>query len=134
MPMELLSPKLCKTHHSARYNFGGHLAHWCPACNELHEFAAERPFHNGARWSFDGNVNAPTFQPSMNIRVGPFPEGSKRAGQIAVCHYFLHSGRLQYLGDCTHKLSGQTVDLPDLPESVLEQIKDSQTRKYPPNE
>ena len=30
-----------------------------------------------------------------------------------VCHSFVTNGRIQYLGDCTHKLAGQTVDLPD---------------------
>jgi hypothetical protein len=125
MPMSLLSPKLCMTHRSEKYNCGGYHAIWCPACEELHEFAVDRPFHNGHRWTFDGNVQAPTFQPSMNIRVGPYPDGSKRAGQMDVCHFFLHGGRLQYLGDCTHALKGQTVDLPDLPQSVLDKIAHS---------
>jgi hypothetical protein len=31
------------------------------------------------------------------------------------CHLFLTDGRLQYLGDCTHALAGQTVPLPELP-------------------
>lgn len=29
------------------------------------------------------------------------------------CHSFVTDGRIQFLGDCTHSLAGQTVDLPD---------------------
>lgn len=31
-----------------------------------------------------------------------------------VCHSYVTNGRIQYLGDCTHELAGQTVDLPEL--------------------
>lgn len=90
-------------------------AHWCPACAQLHDFAVELPFHNGHQWSFDGNAEKPTFNPSMNIATGPFPDGSKKAGEVERCHYFLHAGRIQFLNDCTHAMKGQTVDLPPIP-------------------
>lgn len=126
MPMELLSKKLVRTHHDPAYAYGGHIAHWCPACGELHEFAVNNAFRNGSRWTHTGGYDAPTFTPSMNIRVGPYPESSSKAGNIEVCHYFVKAGRIEYLSDCTHDLSGQTVDLPDLPLSVLEQVEVSQ--------
>jgi len=126
MPMQRLSAKLLRTHHDERHGCGGHVAHWCPGCEEWHEFAVDRPFHNGARWSFDGNLEAPTFAPSMNIRVGPYPDDSEQPGRVDVCHYFLTAGRIQFLPDCTHALSGQTVPLPDLPDQVLMQIRASQ--------
>ena len=118
MPMQRLSSKLVRTHYDARHDYGGHVAHWCPACGELHEFAVDRPFRNGARWSMSGPTDTPTFSPSMNIRIGPYPASSKKAGRIEVCHYFLEAGRIQYLNDCTHELAGHTVDLPDLSDSV----------------
>lgn len=93
--------------------------HWCPACGEVHGFAVDAPFSNGAKWSFDGNIEAPTFAPSMNITNGPFPVGSSRAGKTEVCHYFLREGKIQYLGDCTHELAGQTVPLPDIPAEIV---------------
>lgn len=102
------------------YSSGGY-AHYCPACQEMHAFAVDKPFRNGAQWTFDGNLDAPTFSPSMNIRTGPrptVPVGRLDAGKIDVCHYFLKAGRLQYLGDCTHAMSGQTVPLPELPEGL----------------
>lgn len=60
--------------------FGRGFAHWCPACEEMHAFAVEEPFRNGAKWTFDGNLEKPTFSPSMNIAVGPF----QRDGRIDV--------------------------------------------------
>lgn len=101
----------------------GHTArgysHWCPACEEMHAFAVDEAFKNGARWSFDGNLDAPTFSPSMNIRTGRFadPNFVDAEGDLSrVCHYFLRNGHLEFLGDCTHGMKGQTVPLPELPE------------------
>ena len=33
------------------------------------------------------------------------------------CHSFITDGRIQYLGDCTHPLAGQTLDLPNWEEA-----------------
>lgn len=32
-----------------------------------------------------------------------------------VCHSFVRAGKIEFLGDCTHALKGQTVPLPDWP-------------------
>lgn len=96
------------------YHFVPTLAHWCPACESMHDFAVEAAFRNGARWSFNGDGERPTFSPSMNIGVGPFPDGRTER-----CHYHLIAGRLQFLGDCTHTMAGKTVDCPDVPRTVL---------------
>lgn len=92
------------------------LAHWCPACKRMHVFAVESPFRNGAQWKWDGNVELPTFTPSMNIRTNP-PEDPHYQPQAmsSVCHYFLTKGVIQFLGDCTHAMKGQHVPLPELP-------------------
>lgn len=83
--------------------FAGEPTHWCPGCEEVHQFYVNAPNeYNGARWSWDGNTENPTFNPSMNI--------------VGRCHYFLHNGVLQFCPDSRHKLSGQTVPLPDIPE------------------
>lgn len=92
--------------------------HWCPACESLHGFAVTKPFRNGAKWSFDGNMQVPTFSPSMNIRINTPDMGEHYQPDIesSVCHYFLKGGQIQYLPDCTHALKGKTVPLPELPE------------------
>lgn len=89
--------------------------HWCPACKQMHGYAVEQPFRNGAQWTFNGDGDRPSFQPSMNISIGPY--GSD--GKIDRCHYFVTDGRIQYCGDSTHELAGQTVDLPDVPRDTL---------------
>jgi len=106
--MKMLSQKLCK-------GLGNRFCHYCPGCKQLHGFYVDSPNpSNGARWQFDGNLSAPTFNPSMNITAH-----DEEYGIHDVCHYFLRAGKLQFLSDCTHKLAGQEVELPDLPEWVV---------------
>jgi hypothetical protein len=59
-------------------------------------------------WQFNGDVEKPTFTPSLLAFNSPPPNGR--------CHSFVKDGRIQFLGDCTHELKGQTVDLPDIKE------------------
>lgn len=106
---------------SADGHTAGGLAHWCPACEEMHAFAIDGKNYNGAQWTWDGNVEYPTFTPSMNIRTDPrptVPVGRPDAGWIDVCHYFLRAGVIEYLGDCTHAMKWQSVPLPELPEHL----------------
>lgn len=95
-------------------NIDGGFGHWCPGCGEMHVIHVDRPNSSGARWTFDGNVTAPTFAPSINISAHD-PEGEIPDER---CHYFLRAGQLVFLGDCTHALAGQTVPLPELPDHL----------------
>lgn len=82
---------------------------WCPGCDGPHAVGMRPP---GPVWAFNGNNEAPTFSPSVlstyNGKDADTPEGIP-----SVCHSFVTDGRIQFLGDSTHKLAGQTVDLPD---------------------
>lgn len=96
--------------------------HWCPACKTMHAINVEHPNGNKARWMFDGDLNKPTFHPSIKIKIGPMPtvpEGRPDAGKTFVCHYHLRHGKITYCDDCTHELKGQTIDLPPIPEGEL---------------
>jgi len=84
--------------------------HWCPGCEQTHVIAVVQPFRNGARWTFDGNAEAPTFSPSINI--GP--------GTPLQCHYFIRAGQIDFCGDSRHALAGKIVPMPDIPERCLE--------------
>ena len=98
------------------YTAGG-FAHWCPACEEMHAFATDGPNSMGAQWTWNHSVERPSFSPSMNIRT----YGGEPGAEVKeVCHYFLKDGQIQYLGDCTHALAGQTVPLPDLPNHLTD--------------
>lgn len=110
--------KLAKldTHYYPQGGFG----HWCPGCESGHEINVDAPNSSGAKWTFNGDASKPTFAPSINMQINP--KGHKHyQPDIAttVCHYFIRDGRIEFLGDCTHKLRGQTVDLPDLPRHVF---------------
>ena len=118
---KLLSSKLIQQityfsdgHFQIRYN------HWCPACKEIHQFAVEQPFNNGAKWTWNNDPVRPHFSPSMNITCGPwFKDNEDTVGTVEVCHYFLHHGILRYLSDCTHEFAGKEIELPEIPKHIL---------------
>lgn len=103
----------------------GLLLFFCPGCKTAHQVSVgEGP---GPRWQFNGNAEAPTFAPSI-LCTGTQIErddGGKWTGEWlrgpdgqplkSICHSFMTDGRIQFLGDCTHALAGQTVDLPIFP-------------------
>lgn len=76
----------------------------CPACGNGHLFYT-------SNWSFDGDVEYPTFNPSMLVHAN-------KTGDQKRCHSFVREGKIQYLNDCGHDMKGQTVDLPVLHEDV----------------
>ena len=78
---------------------------WCPGCDTAHG--------PNDTWQFNGDVDKPTLSPSIlvNGTVKPYP------GMIR-CHSFVTDGKIQFLSDCTHDLTGQTVELPDWPDSM----------------
>lgn len=75
---------------------------WCPACDEAHPFFINKPSPLGKLWRWDGNVESPTFQPS--VRVGE------------VCHFNVTNGMIVFHADSKHLLAGQTVSIPDFPD------------------
>jgi hypothetical protein len=87
----------------------------CPACCAdkrgcAHMFSV-RMGDGSPGWDFNGDLENPTFSPSMLARSD---YGEERMPHV--CHSFVRDGRIQYLSDCTHSMAGQTVDLPDLEE------------------
>lgn len=93
----------------------GWFGHWCPGCNSGHEINTIEQNSSGAKWEFDGNLESPTFKPSVNIKWGNRVPGHEADPWGAQCHYIIAGGMIQFCGDCTHGLVGQTVPLPDLP-------------------
>jgi hypothetical protein len=106
----------------------GLLSFYCPGCKCNHAF--------DKRWTFDGNMEAPTFSPSL--LVGPYwtmPPGwdyetapRDEAGELVLavdgihtlgavqvrCHSFVRAGMIEFLPDCTHELAGRTVPMVDV--------------------
>lgn len=103
---------------------GGRILFWCPGCDGAHQVQiGEGP---GPRWDYNGNAEAPAFTPSILVQgIQPLTDeerdviiaGGKIEKRPLLCHSFVTNGRIQFLGDCTHALAGQTVDLPDFEEA-----------------
>ena len=86
----------------------------CPGCNGVHSFATETAQSNGAKWGFNGDLEKPTFVPSMLVRA------EHGEGYVPfVCHSFVTNGMIQFLGDCSHENKNKTMELPDLEESFI---------------
>lgn len=87
----------------------------CPGCalrdgDGLHMLPVNSKLKKPA-WDWDGNLELPTISPSILTKGG---------GKVLpyICHSFLKAGIFDFLGDCTHELVGQKVDIPDLPNWV----------------
>ncbi len=81
----------------------------CPGCAQYDEPGSRlhraHTFRDGPDgWTYNGDGDRPTVSPSILVTG----HDEKR------CHSFVREGRIEFLGDCTHALAGQTVDLPEL--------------------
>lgn len=88
---------------------GGRIGFWCPGCDSVHVIVSAP-----GRWTFDGDVEAPTFSPSVLVTYDGTDAGQADAPP-ARCHSFVRAGKIEFLGDCSHVFVGKTVDLPDWP-------------------
>lgn len=70
----------------------------CPGCNCYHMF--------DARWTWNGDVNRPTFSPSLAVFMGTDRQ----------CHSFVRDGRIEFLADSRHRLAGQIVEMLEEPD------------------
>lgn len=110
---------------------GGRLAFWCPGCKSAHQVIAQvhagvmatpdpsdpdwtppQEYYEarGGAWAWNGSARWPSFQPSILVTY-PGPDAGRDGAPPAVCHSFVTNGRIQFLGDSTHALAGQTVDM-----------------------
>lgn len=91
--------------------------HWCPGCEHAHFYATEHPAPTSPRWDFNGNIERPSFTPSMRFFRPALPakDGEPAQAEQTRCHYFVTDGQIVFCGDCVHALAGQTVPLPVMP-------------------
>jgi hypothetical protein len=103
----------------------------CPGCGMSHMVNVASTVH--PVWTWNGSMDRPTFTPSVLVSWDSMSEAARKRSRIFreqhgrypdhaenpydehhVCHSFVTDGRIQFLGDCTHALAGQTVDLPEV--------------------
>lgn len=76
---------------------------YCPGCKCPHAYrvAVENGENKQPLWEFTGDLEKPTFSPSL------LAVGEQR------CHLYVKDGQIQFLSDCHHELAGQTVPIPE---------------------
>mgnify|MGYP003386221911 CR=1 FL=1 len=84
---------------------------YCPGCEHTHIYYVkwgERSKQQSPTWNFNGNMERPTFTPSLLNKCdwGAFKENPQ------ICHLFLTNGILEFCSDSTHKYAGQKIPLP----------------------
>lgn len=80
----------------------------CPGCHTNHSIPLIKGSENQLGWGWNGSVDLPTISPSIFVNRG---RSNPTKDQ---CHSFVRDGRIEFLGDCSHHLAGQTVTLLDI--------------------
>lgn len=90
---------------------------YCEGCLTNHRVPVTGP----RAWQWNQRLDLPTLAPSILTTWHKTKnEGTERVVDSSgkdvmhVCHSFVRDGQIQYLGDCTHDLAGQTVDLQEI--------------------
>jgi hypothetical protein len=118
-----------------RNGVGGRLSWWCPGCSMAHQVITE----GHQAWEWNGDAEMPSFSPSVLVRWSSLShEAEKKNADFKAkhgrwmteaelpydrhytCHSFVRNGQMEFLGDCSHDLAGQTVPIPDWPRSRWE--------------
>lgn len=84
---------------------------FCPGCKHEHTYAV---CNDNSQWQFNGNIESPSFTPSLLNRMEIKNEQTGKLEEKERCHLFVTNGKIIYCGDCSHELSGQTVELPNV--------------------
>lgn len=127
--MKLRSVERHESEDSPNYVF------WCPGCKCGHGVWTDHPNKgSGATWSFNGNMEKPTFTPSLKIDSAKTPPADPATGDFKkgpdgkyligsdgrpegcldqCCHSVITDGVIHFCADCTHELVGQSVPMED---------------------
>lgn len=64
-------------------------------------------------WTWNGRTDAPTLRPSVMTQGRNVDDDLNDLGPY-VCHSWINDGCAQFLSDCSHEFTGQTVPLLDV--------------------
>jgi hypothetical protein len=87
----------------------------CPGCDTFHIYYTQP--HDGGSfvdgkwikkpgpvWTFNGDMENPTFTPSLLIHEAKWPDGEVAHPR---CHLFVRNGKIDYCNDCGHAYAGK---------------------------
>lgn len=98
----------------------------CFGCGHDHRYTVQWGKNSNRtepRWAFNGDMNKPTFAPSLLMRWKDWPSDGEAARILAgekveikqnICHLFVTEGKIHYLADCTHEYAGKTVEMQEV--------------------
>lgn len=87
----------------------GMYSFFCPGCGKTHAvYTKQENNQEHPIWGFNGDVNKPTFTPSVAVLSTTKIAGAYRETR---CHSFIREGRIEYLPDCDHELAGQIIEM-----------------------
>jgi len=78
---------------------------WCPGCDKYHVVSPEKH-------SWNGSMDKPSFSPSLLCNP---PDHNP-----PLCHSWMTDGVIKYLSDCEHSLANKEIEIPDIPDHVME--------------
>jgi len=81
----------------------GYVFH-CPGCEHGHIYYTSGP----VTWFFNGDLERPTFTPSLLNTCENHPDPKQRR-----CHLHVTNGEIVFCTDCSHAYAGKTVPMPD---------------------
>lgn len=96
----------------------GMLIFQCPACGTCHYALVAGATRPGPRWTWNGSMDRPTFNPSIKVGGVKNPWGPDVNGQPFdstphICHFMVQDGIIHYCMDSTHKMAGLSVEIPE---------------------
>lgn len=93
------SEKVSRVLYRRDYGSWQHYLFKCPACECMHSVDVGDVPNGDPRWTFDGNLEAPTFFPSVKyLRSG--------------CHFFVRAGVIEFCSDAPN-MANQKVPMLD---------------------
>jgi hypothetical protein len=84
---------------------------YCAGCKCEHSYIISPDYPS---WSFNGDINSPSFTPSLLNRTQTMNNDTQMLEDNSRCHLFVTNGKIEYLSDCTHEYAGKTLNLLDL--------------------
>ena len=69
----------------------------CPGCKMTHHISND--------WNFNGNMNKPTFTPSVSV------SWNTKDGKPHKCHFHITDGIFKFDKDCTHDYAQQSIPM-----------------------
>lgn len=87
---------------------GDYLTFECPGCGLTKRFRV-RGEGSDPKWEWNGDADKPTVKPSLHSR---WDEGEEHTPKC--CHLIMTDGKIEFCGDSTHALAGQTVEMKEI--------------------